>query len=35
MNPALIIQHMDHDHPGRFLDWVSEDDIVPELCLIF
>ena len=35
MKPALIIQLMDHDHPGRFLDWVSEDDTVPELYLIF
>ena len=31
MKRALIFQHMDHDHPGRFLDFFSEDGIVPEM----
>jgi GMP synthase-like glutamine amidotransferase len=31
MKHALIFQHMDHDHPGRFLDFFSEDGIVPEM----
>ena len=35
MKRALIIQHMDHDHPGRFLDWFAEDDIVPDFCRVF
>ena len=30
MKRALIFQHMDHDHPGRFLDFFAGDDIVPE-----
>lgn len=30
MKRALIFQHMDHDHPGRFLDFFAEDGIVPE-----
>lgn len=30
MKRALILQHMDHDHPGRFLDFFAEDHIVPE-----
>ena len=30
MKRALIFQHMDHDHPGRFLDYFAEDHIVPE-----
>lgn len=29
MKRALIFQHMDHDHPGRFLDFFAEDDILP------
>jgi GMP synthase-like glutamine amidotransferase len=35
MKRALIIQHMDHDHPGRFLDLFSEDGIAPEFCRVF
>ncbi len=31
MKRALIFQHMDHDHPGRFLDFFAEDAIVPEM----
>jgi len=31
MRRALVFQHMDHDHPGRFLDYFAEDGIVPEL----
>jgi GMP synthase-like glutamine amidotransferase len=31
MKRALIFQHMDHDHPGRFLDFFAEDGIVPEM----
>ncbi|MBC8036698.1 MAG: type 1 glutamine amidotransferase [Rhizobiales bacterium] len=30
MKRALIFQHMDHDHPGRFLDYFAEDHIIPE-----
>lgn len=29
MKRALVLQHMDHDHPGRFLDFFTEDGIVP------
>jgi GMP synthase-like glutamine amidotransferase len=29
MKRALVFQHMDHDHPGRFLDFFAEDHIVP------
>jgi GMP synthase-like glutamine amidotransferase len=35
MKRALILQHMDHDHPGRFLDWFAEDGIVPEFVRLF
>lgn len=35
MKRALIIQHMDHDHPGRFLDWFAVDGIVPEFVRVF
>ena len=35
MKKALILQHMDHDHPGRFLDWFAEDDIIPEAVRVF
>ena len=30
MKRALVFEHMDHDHPGRFLDYFSEDNIVPD-----
>ena len=30
MKRALILQHMNHDHPGRFLDFFAEDGIIPE-----
>jgi GMP synthase-like glutamine amidotransferase len=29
MKRALVFQHMDHDHPGRFLDFFAEDGIIP------
>ncbi len=29
MKKALILQHMDHDHAGRFLDWFAEDGLLP------
>lgn len=29
MKKALILQHMNYDHPGRFLDYFAEDGIVP------
>ena len=35
MKRALIFQHMDHDHPGRFLDWFAQDGIVPEFVRLF
>ena len=31
MKRALVFQHMDYDHPGRFLDFFSEDGSVPEM----
>jgi len=31
MKRALVFQHMNYDHPGRFLDFFSEDGIVPEM----
>ena len=31
MKRALVFQHMNHDHPGRFLDFFAEDGIVPEM----
>lgn len=30
MKKALIFQHMNHDTPGRFLDYFVADDIVPQ-----
>ena len=35
MKRALVLQHMDHDHPGRFLDWFAEDGIVPDFVRVF
>ena len=35
MKRALIFQHMDHDHPGRFTDFFAEDGIVPEPVRLF
>lgn len=35
MKRALVFQHMDHDHPGRFLDFFAEDGIVPEPVRLF
>ncbi len=35
MKRALIFQHMDHDHPGRFLDYFAEDGIIPESVRLF
>jgi GMP synthase-like glutamine amidotransferase len=35
MKRALILQHMDHDHPGRFADFFSEDGIVPKFVRLF
>jgi GMP synthase-like glutamine amidotransferase len=35
MKSALVLQHMDHDHPGRFLDYFSEDGIIPEFVRVF
>jgi GMP synthase-like glutamine amidotransferase len=32
---ALIFQHMDHDHPGRFADFFAEDGILPEPVRLF
>ncbi|WP_426124149.1 type 1 glutamine amidotransferase [Pararhizobium sp. PWRC1-1] len=30
MKRALILQHVERDNPGRFLDFFAEDDIMPE-----
>lgn len=35
MKRALIFQHMDHDHPGRFLDYFAEDGIIPQPVRLF
>lgn len=35
MKRALVFQHMDHDHPGRFLDFFAEDGIVAEQVRLF
>jgi GMP synthase-like glutamine amidotransferase len=35
MKRALVIQHMNYDHPGRFLDWFAEDGIVPTAVRVF
>jgi GMP synthase-like glutamine amidotransferase len=31
MKRALVFQHMNYDHPGRFLDFFAEDGIAPEM----
>lgn len=35
MKRALVFQHMDHDHPGRFADFFAADGIVPEQVRLF
>lgn len=30
MKRAIVFQHMDHDHPGRFLDCFAEDLLIPQ-----
>ncbi|MFN0190770.1 MAG: type 1 glutamine amidotransferase [Aestuariivirga sp.] len=35
MRKAIVLQHMDHDHPGRFLDFFAEDGIVPRQIRLF
>jgi GMP synthase-like glutamine amidotransferase len=35
MKRALVLQHMDHDHPGRFADYFSEDGIIPHFVRLF
>ena len=35
MKRALIFQHMDHDHPGRFLDFFAEDGLIPDHVRLF
>lgn len=35
MKRALVLQHMDHDHPGRFLDFFAEDRIIPHAVRMF
>ncbi len=35
MKRALILQHMNHDHPGRFLDYFAQDDIIPDFIRVF
>jgi len=35
MKRALVLQHMDHDHPGRFVDFFAGDGIIPEAIRLF
>lgn len=35
MKRVLVFQHMNHDHPGRFLDYFAEDNFVPEQIRLF
>jgi GMP synthase-like glutamine amidotransferase len=35
MKKALVIQHMEYDHVGRFAEYFTEDDIRPETVRIF
>jgi GMP synthase-like glutamine amidotransferase len=35
MKRALIFQHMNYDHPGRFLDFFAEDHIIPQFVRLF
>ena len=35
MKRALVFQHMNYDHPGRFLDYFAEDDVLPEFVRLF
>jgi GMP synthase-like glutamine amidotransferase len=35
MKKAIVLQHMNHDHPGRFLDWFAEDGILPTPVRVF
>lgn len=35
MKKALVLQHMNYDHPGRFLDWFAEDGILPVPVRVF
>lgn len=35
MKRALVVQHMDHDHAGRFLDFFAEDGILPTSLRLF
>ncbi len=35
MKRALVLQHMNHDHPGRFLDYFAEDGLIPEPVRLF
>jgi len=35
MKRALVFQHMNHDHPGRFLDYFARDSIIPEPVRLF
>ncbi len=32
---ALVLQHMNHDHPGRFADWFAEAGILPHAVRLF
>jgi GMP synthase-like glutamine amidotransferase len=35
MRKALVIQHMEHDHLGRFAEYFAEDDILPDAVRIY
>jgi GMP synthase-like glutamine amidotransferase len=35
MRRALVLQHMNHDHPGCFADFFAEDGIVPDFVRLF
>jgi GMP synthase-like glutamine amidotransferase len=35
MKRALVFQHMDYDHPGRFADYFAGDNIIPKMVRLF
>jgi GMP synthase-like glutamine amidotransferase len=35
MKRAIVLQHMNHDFPGRFLDYFAEENLVPDFVRLF